>query len=115
MEGNEGRKRRKEGRKEGRKNGGMVKKCQDYRILKKILPFFKPKNSNSQSIGLLNVGDATRIQPKTSNNRARHFTGVIFLPNNITANAAVVNIFNYPKGKLHKNSIKGRKRKYGKK
>ena len=93
----------------------MVKKCQDYRILKKILPFFKPKNSNSQSIGLLNVGDATRIQPNTSNNRARHFTGVIFLPNNITANAAVVNIFNYRKEKFQRNSIKGRKRKYGKK
>ena len=61
----------------------------------RIVPFFNPKNSSSQSMGLLNVGDATRMQPKTSNKRARHFTGEIFLPNNITANAAVENIFNY--------------------
>ena len=47
-----------------------------------------------QSMGLLYVGDATRMHPNTSSSRARHLGDVMFLPSSTTANAAVENIFN---------------------
>ena len=88
-------------------------------ILKKFtekyfVPFFNPKYSTSQSIGLLNVGDATRIHPNTNSSSARHFTGVMFLPNNSTAKAAVENIFNYRR-KRRKPRGRGRNKKRRKK
>ena len=58
------------------------------------LPFLLAlRSSKVQSMGLLNVGDATRIHPNTNNSRARHLGDVIFLPSSTTANAAVENIF----------------------
>lgn len=64
---------------------------------KSVLPFlpaFALSNSKVQSIGLLNVGEATNMHPKTSNSRALHLGAVMFLPSSTTAKAAVENIFN---------------------
>lgn len=85
--------RQKEKQKERQKD----RKKDNENEKKSVLPFLPAlalSSSKVQSMGLLNVGEATNMHPKTSNSSALHFGAVMFLPSSTTAKAAVENIFN---------------------
>ena len=52
------------------------------------------------------MGEATKIQPNTNNSRALHLAGVIFLPSNITAKAAVEKILSCGTKELYRQEMK---------
>jgi hypothetical protein len=77
-------------KKKGKRKEKAIKK-------KSVLPFLPAlalSSSKVQSMGLLKVGEATKMHPNTSNSRALHLGAVMFLPSSTTAKAAVENIFN---------------------